>query len=166
MGLLILITMITVPVVEIVVFIEAGEALGLWKTIGFVFLTAVAGSALLRHQGLTTLALVRVSLDSGRLPVKELFDGLCQLAAGALLLTPGFVTDGIGLLLFVPPFRWVLRGLMTCQLKIRGNFQAQKQKPFKKEAVTIIEGEYREFEVKKADANKNKDNSGPSLPKT
>lgn len=166
MGLLILITMIAVPIVEIVIFIEAGEALGLWKTIGFVFLTAVAGAALLRHQGLTTLARVRESMDRGRLPVAELFDGLCQLIAGALLLTPGFITDGIGLLLFVPPFRWVLRGLMTCQLKIRGNLQAKQQNPLKKSDVTIIEGEYQEVDAKKADANGKQGNSDPSIPKT
>ena len=158
--------MIAVPIVEIVIFIEAGEALGLWKTIGFVFLTAVAGAALLRHQGLTTLARVRESMDRGRLPVAELFDGLCQLIAGALLLTPGFITDGIGLLLFVPPFRWVLRGLMTCQLKIRGNLQAKQQNPLKKSDVTIIEGEYPEVDAKKADANGKQGNSDPSIPKT
>ncbi len=166
MGLLILITIIAVPIIEIAVFIEAGEALGLLETIGFVFLTAVAGSALLRHQGLTTLARVRESMNNGKVPVAELFDGLCQLVAGALLLTPGFVTDGIGLLLFVPPFRLVLRGLMTYRLKIHGNFQTQQKDPLKRSDVTIIEGEYKEIDVKESDANEKQNNSNTSLPKT
>jgi UPF0716 protein FxsA len=152
--------MITIPILEIAVFIVAGEVLGLWKTIGFVFLTAVVGSALLRHQGLTTLAQVRDSMNSGRMPVAELFEGLCQLIAGALLLTPGFITDGIGLLLFVPSFRLVLRGLMTRQFKIHGNLQSQQQNPLRRSNTTIIEGEYKEVDLKESDANEKQNNSG------
>ena len=120
--MLILFAMIVVPILEIAVFIEAGERLGLWPTIGAVILTAMVGSALLRHQGLATLMRVRESMEAGRLPVAELFDGLCLLLAGAFLLTPGFVTDGVGLLLFLPPFRVVLRGLLAQRLRARGHF--------------------------------------------
>lgn len=152
--LLILVTMIGVPIIEIAVFIEAGDRLGLWPTIGAVILTAVIGSALLRHQGLATLLRVRESMDAGRLPVAELFDGLCLLIAGALLLTPGFVTDGAGLLLFMPPFRALLRQLMARRLAARGHFQmageerggtgrdGQDGRP----GGRVIEGEYHEVD--------------------
>lgn len=151
MGLLILLAMIIVPITEIAVFIKAGDVLGLWPTIGAVVLTAIIGSALLRQQGLATLARVRHSMDAGRLPVAELFDGFCLLVAGALLLTPGFVTDGVGLLLFMPPFRSVLRGLLAQRLKARGDFQMppsggagpDRNQPFD---TTIIEGEFDEVD--------------------
>jgi UPF0716 protein FxsA len=123
LGLVILLAMIVVPITEIAVFIEAGDLIGLWPTIGAVILTAIIGSTLLRLQGLSTLVRVQESMNAGRLPVAELFDGLCLLIAGAFLLTPGFVTDGVGLLLFLPPFRAVLRGLLANRIKARSDFQ-------------------------------------------
>jgi len=100
--------MIGVPILEIVVFIQAGDLLGLWPTLGTVILTAFVGTALLRQQGISALMRMRESMEAGRTPVAEMFDGFCLLVAGALLLTPGFVTDGFGLLLFVPPLRALL----------------------------------------------------------
>ncbi len=112
MVLILLLAMIGVPVLEIVVFIEAGDYLGLWPTVGAVILTAVVGSALLRHQGLSTLARAQKNLAAGQLPMTEVFDGMCILVGGALLLTPGFITDGVGFLLLFPPVRAVLRQWM------------------------------------------------------
>ena len=108
MGLIILLAMIGVPIMEIAVFIEVGGRIGLWPTIFIVIATAVIGTSLLRHQGLATLIRAQESLQKGDFPVHEVFDGFCLLVAGALLLTPGFVTDGVGLLLFAPPVRAVL----------------------------------------------------------
>jgi len=104
-ALIVLLLFITVPIVEIALFIQVGGAIGLWPTLAVVVLTAILGTALLRHQGLGTLRRVQESLERERLPVSEMFDGLCLLLAGALLLTPGFFTDAVGFLLFVPPFR-------------------------------------------------------------
>jgi len=113
MAGIILLLMIIVPIMEIAVFIQAGEILGLWPTLLTVILTAAMGTALLRHQGLATLRKVQDSMNAGRPPVAELFDGLCLFVAGLLLLTPGFVTDGVGFLLFVPPLRtFILGGLV------------------------------------------------------
>lgn len=114
--ILILSAFIGVPILEIAVFIKAGEIIGLWPTLAIVVLTAIIGAALLRAQGLATLARARHSLDRGEIPVEEVFTGLCLLVAGALLLTPGFVTDTLGFLLFAPPVRhaighFVLTGL-------------------------------------------------------
>jgi len=110
---IIFLLMVGIPIAEIAVFIEIGGRIGLWPTIGTVVLTAMIGTFLLRQQGLATLQKVQLSLEQNRLPLAEVFDGLCLLVAGALLLTPGFVTDGFGLLLFLPPFRSLLRHLLV-----------------------------------------------------
>jgi UPF0716 protein FxsA len=109
MGILLLAAFIAVPLIEIALFIEVGGAIGLWPTLAIVVMTAIAGSGLLRHQGTATLARARRQLDNNVLPARELFDGVCLLFAGALLLTPGFFTDTVGLLLFVPAVRDMLR---------------------------------------------------------
>lgn len=118
----ILLALIGVPLIEIAVFIEIGGRIGLWPTLAVVILTAVVGTALLRIQGLATLNHARASLARHELPVAEVFDGLCLLVAGAFLLTPGFVTDAFGLLLFVPRLRATLRGALWRYLRTRGGF--------------------------------------------
>lgn len=105
MAGLILLTFILVPIAEIAVFIEAGQIIGLGWTLAVVLATAAAGTWLLRRQGLRVLAQTQARLNRGELPMGEMFTGLCLLVAGALLLTPGFLTDSVGLLLFVPPVR-------------------------------------------------------------
>lgn len=109
MGGFIFAAFVGVPILEIALFIEIGSAIGFWKTIGVVVLTALIGTALLQQQGLATLRKARASLNENRFPMDEVFDGLCLIFAGALLLTPGFFTDAVGLLMFVPPFRALLR---------------------------------------------------------
>ncbi len=109
MGIVLLLVFLLVPLVEIAVFIEVGGWIGLWPTLGLVILTAFVGTWQLRAQGLATMASARQQLNHGRLPAQELFDAACLLVAGALLLTPGFVTDAAGLALFVPVVRSLLR---------------------------------------------------------
>lgn len=118
MGLLLLIAFISVPLVEIGLFIQVGGFIGLWPTIGVVILTAMAGTALLRHQGLGALARLQDSLNHGEAPLDPVFDGFCLLAAGLLLLTPGFFTDALGFLLFVPPFRALIRRAIASRVQI------------------------------------------------
>lgn len=113
MGIFLLAAFIGVPILEIAVFIQVGGYLGLGPTLGLVVLTAVLGAWQLRAQGLATLLRARRQIDRGALPARELFDGACLLVAGALLLTPGFVTDAAGFLLFVPPVRDFLRGRLA-----------------------------------------------------
>lgn len=108
MALLILLTFIVIPIVEIAIFIEVGDKIGLGATLAATVLTAVSGTLLVRTQGLATLRKVQNSLAEGGMPVRAAFDGACQLVAGALLLTPGFFTDAIGLMLFIPPLRTLL----------------------------------------------------------
>ncbi|WP_069187554.1 FxsA family protein [Pararhodospirillum photometricum] len=98
-----------VPVIEISLFIKVGSAIGVVPTVALTLLTAVAGTMLVRHQGVSTLEKARESVNAGILPVQELFDGACILIGGILLLVPGFFTDIWGILLLLPPVRAVLR---------------------------------------------------------
>ncbi len=116
MGFILLFIMIAVPIGEIAVFIEAGDRLGLWPTLGLVILTAIIGTAFLRVQGLGVLRRVQDSLARGEMPVSEMFDGLCLLIAGALLLTPGFITDGVGFALLIAPFRRAVAAQIAAHL--------------------------------------------------
>lgn len=109
MGPILLLAFIGVPLIEIAVLIQVGGWIGLWPTLGLILVTAIVGSLELRSQGLATVAKLRQQLDQGELPAQTLFDGVCLLFAGALLLTPGFVTDILGMALFLPPFRRLLR---------------------------------------------------------
>ncbi len=109
MAILLLAAFIGVPLIEIAVFVQVGGWIGLWPTLALVVVTAVLGTWQLRAQGLATLLRARDQVDRGALPARELFDGACLLVAGALLLTPGFVTDAAGFLLFLPPLRDILR---------------------------------------------------------
>jgi UPF0716 protein FxsA len=106
--LLLILFFVGVPILEIAVFIRAGDLIGLWPTLGAVVATAVAGAALLRAQGLAALGRARAQLDQGQVPIAEAFTGACLLLGGALLLTPGFITDTVGFLLLIPPVREVL----------------------------------------------------------
>ena len=88
--------------------IEVGGYIGAWPTIGLVMVTAVIGVALLRIQGLATLTRGVSRLNHGELPAQEMVEGLLLAVAGALLLTPGFVTDIIGFVLLSPPGRGLI----------------------------------------------------------
>lgn len=96
---------LVVPIAEIAVFIVVGNRIGLGWTLGLTLLTAVAGSFLLRIQGFAVLRRIRADVEAGRVPGRELVHGVMIVAAGILLLTPGFITDTLGLLLFLPPVR-------------------------------------------------------------
>lgn len=121
MGFLLLIAFIAVPVIEIAVFIEVGGLIGLWPTIGVVILTAVIGTGLLRQQGISILFRIQENLQANKLPVRELFDGVCLVLAGAFLLTPGFVTDSVGFALFVPLIRQTIAGWIGQKIVARAD---------------------------------------------
>jgi UPF0716 protein FxsA len=93
---------IAVPIVEMIVLIQVGQQIGALWTIALVLITAFIGINLLRHQGLATLSRANWRIQSGQIPAKEILEGILLAVGGALLLTPGFVTDGIGFLLLVP----------------------------------------------------------------
>ena len=96
---------LVIPLIEIAILIEIGKVFGAAYTIILVIGTAALGAALLRQQGLSTIAKVQMSMDQGNLPATELIEGLMLLVAGALLLTPGFFTDVFGFLVLIPALR-------------------------------------------------------------
>ena len=140
MAVYILLALVIVPLMEIATFIEVGEAIGLWPTLIIVVLTAFAGTALLRHQGLDTLRRARAALERGQMPVAAAFDGVCLLVAGALLLTPGFLTDAAGGLLFMPVLRAWLRRFLFHRLLASGHLRSGGAP--EQQGQKIIEGDY------------------------
>lgn len=96
---------LVVPILEIATFVVVGSQIGVLTTIGLVIVTALTGATLLRVQGFATLNRIREQVDRGQVPDRELVHGLMILLAGLLLMTPGFITDTLGLLLFIPAVR-------------------------------------------------------------
>lgn len=105
---LLLLLFILVPLAEVGVFIQVGGLIGLWPTLALIVLTAIIGSICIRWQGFRLIGRVRAQLQAGEMPVFEVVSGVCLVVAGALLLTPGFVTDTAGFLLLLPPVRRLL----------------------------------------------------------
>ncbi len=103
-----LVAFIAVPILEIALFIQVGGLIGLWPTLAIVILTALAGTALMRVQGLQALRRLQTAVERGENPVGPIAHGALILVAGVLLLTPGFFTDAVGLALLLPPVRAAL----------------------------------------------------------
>ncbi len=149
MGGFLVLIFIVVPILEIMVFIQAGNLIGLWPTVAGVVLTAIIGAAVVRHQGLATLASAQQSLVNGQFPVREVFDGLCLVIAGALLITPGFLTDTTGFLLLVPPVRTYLRRIVGARMMASGRVTiwsdapAKNSPPRRDPGTIIIDAEYK-----------------------
>ena len=99
-----------VPLLELYILIQLGQVVGLWPTIGLVVLTGFAGASLARLEGLRTFWKLQDRLARGELPGSALFDGLAILLGGALLLTPGILTDILGFSFLLPPTRRFLLG--------------------------------------------------------
>ena len=108
---------ICVPLIETLLFIKIGSQIGIATTIAVVILTGFLGAWLTKQQGLRTWQKFQKTSASGQLPANEVIDGLLILIAGAVLLTPGFLTDIIGFLLLVPGFRTLIRGSVAGKLK-------------------------------------------------
>ncbi len=108
MGLYIIAAILLLPLIEISVFIWIGGMIGVFPTILLTVVTALAGTLMLRQQGLSLLVKMQKEVDAGRTPGSEVMQGAMIVMASILLLIPGFVSDAIGLLLFIPPVREVL----------------------------------------------------------
>ena len=141
---LLLLVFLAAPLVEIYLLIEVGSAIGAGATILLVVLTAVVGAALMRAQGIATLSRARASMAAGEVPAVELLEGAIILVAGALLLTPGFVTDAVGFACLVPAFRQrlVIRAIAARAAPGRRT----RPRPAPGRNARVIEGEYRNFD--------------------
>ena len=102
--------------------IEVAGYIEVWPTIGLVMLTAVIGVSLLKRQGLATLTRGMSRLEHGEVPAREMAEGLLLAVAGALLLTPGFITDTIGFLLLLPPSRMMIASEMLKRVQVQSTF--------------------------------------------
>lgn len=118
--ILIPILLLLVPAVEIAVFIKVGQAIGAWKVLALVFLSAILGAALLRYQSIGVIRRLDRDLKQGRTPNANLFDGFLIVVGGVLLIVPGFVTDIIGLLLMIPFVRRLVRNFLKSRVTVRG----------------------------------------------
>ncbi len=113
MALFLVLIFIVLPVAELYVIIKVGEAIGVLPTIALLLLDSFLGAALLRSQGRAAWRRFNEALAAGRIPTREVFDGAMVILGGAFLITPGFITDVIGILLLVAPSRALFRGLVA-----------------------------------------------------
>jgi len=151
-----------IPFLEVFVFIKVGQHIGVGWTLALTIITAIIGATLLRRQGLSTWMNAQKNLQDDKFPLEDLFNGLCLLAAGLMLLTPGFVTDTIGFLLFTPPFRHLifisLKDYFTGDFMSKGYssasfFSYQQEHKSSQPPKDVIEGDYHEIDTDK-DADK------------
>jgi len=117
-GRLLFLLFLAVPLIEIAFFVTIGGAIGLWPTLAGVLLTAIIGSVVLRWQGMAVISEIRSSVGGGMLPARALADAMMIGVAGILLLTPGYFTDLIGILLLVPPVRGALYAWLRTRVKV------------------------------------------------
>ncbi len=153
--MLLLIAFIAVSLIEIGLFIQVGGAIGLWQTLFIVLFTAVLGTWMLRTQGILALSNLQRSFGELRDPTEPLAHGAMILFSGALLLTPGFFTDGVGFLLLIPAFRTLmikyLRNRITVQSFSANHNSGPQQRAPQDE---VIDGEFEEVEPPKQPTHK------------
>ncbi|WAK01831.1 FxsA family protein [Methylobacter sp. YRD-M1] len=136
---IVLLFFLIVPFVEIYLLLQVGSAIGAIPTIFLVVLTAVLGAGLLKQQGLATLQRFQASLAQGTIPAYEMIEGPILLVGGALLLTPGFVTDIMGFACLIPQLRRKIAQYVIENHLIQTGGPFQPTKPAQKD---VLEGEY------------------------
>jgi UPF0716 protein FxsA len=148
---------IVVPVLELALLIKTGQVIGVWATVALVVTTALTGAMIISRQSLSVLRRTLQAASEGRPPVAPVLDGLFLLVAGALLLTPGLLTDAVALALLVPPVRravaragvrWLLRGAQVRVKVYRGQTASgpPRGRPGADDDGPVIEGEFRRLD--------------------
>lgn len=110
---LVVVAFVVVPILEIYVIIQVGQVIGAWWTIALLIVDSIFGAWLIRHEGRRSWTALNTALGSGRMPARELADGGLILVGGTLMLSPGFVTDLLGILLILPFTRPLFRRMLT-----------------------------------------------------
>ena len=136
---ILLLLFLAVPVAEIYVLIKVGSALGAPMTIGLVILTAVVGAALMRTEGMATIARVQQEMRTGQLPATGIIEGALLLFSGALLLTPGFLTDAFGFILVFRPTRMAIARTIASRAVMQMHVPGSAHQPRRQ---GDIDGEY------------------------
>lgn len=148
-----LLLFILVPAAELALLIEIGQLIGTLPTLGLIALTGILGAGLTRLQGLGVVRRMRREVHEGRLPAGSLIDGVIILIAGALLITPGLITDLVGFLCLVPAFRklvkkqlgrWLERAVRTGRVQVV--MSTGRQRPADRESSEVIEPDHRRLD--------------------
>ena len=134
-----------VPLIEIALFVQIGGAIGLPWTLAIVILTAILGTILVRSQGAAVLSQLQSSMNDLRDPTEPLAHGAMILFSGALLLTPGFFTDAVGLALMVPGIRGAIFRFVKSRVVVTQDFTYDNAAPREPD---IIDGEFEEVDPK------------------
>ncbi|MBT0957702.1 FxsA family protein [Alphaproteobacteria bacterium KMM 3653] len=144
-----LILFVIVPMIEIFLFIQVGQVIGTWATLGIVLVTAIAGTRLIRSQGALALRDLQNSFSEMRDPSEPLAHGAMILFSGALLLTPGFFTDTIGLLLMIPAVRRRVFHWAKTRVKVQGftatSSTTYTNHPKSRGPSDVIDGDFKEI---------------------
>jgi UPF0716 protein FxsA len=139
-----------VPLIEIGLFSQVGGLIGLWPTLGLVLLTAIVGTTLVRTQGARAMADLRRAMNELGDPTAPLAHGAMILFAGALLLTPGFFTDTMGILLLIPQVRLAVMRHLATRVKVSGftmgSAPGRPPPPREPHRPDIIDAEYHELD--------------------
>lgn len=144
---------IAIPIIEIALFIQVGGWIGLWPTLGIVVLTAILGTMLVKSQGRLALLNLQRSFSQLNDPTEPLAHGAMILLAGALLLTPGFFTDSLGLALLIPGIRSAVYRYLRARVKV-ARFEMGEHHDFTRprhpaQRPDIIDGEFHEIDPDK-----------------
>lgn len=142
--------LLVIPLAEIAAFVVIGGQIGVAATLAMIVVTAVIGSILLRVQGFGVLNRIQTEMGQNRVPARDLVHGLMIMIAGVLLLTPGFITDSLGFLLFVPPVRDAAWAFLKSRIKVvpfgAGQGQGDGFEPRRPHDPTIIDLDAEEFQ--------------------
>jgi UPF0716 protein FxsA len=121
--LILLALILVVPVAELVVLLRVADGIGIPETILLLLAISAVGAWLVKREGLGVLRRIQTTVDRGKVPTRELVDGALIMLAGALLVTPGFLSDFVGILLLLPPTRAVLRAVVLSALARRAHLR-------------------------------------------
>lgn len=159
-----LLAFILVPIIEIALFIQVGGAIGLWPTLAIVLITAIAGTWLVRQQGMQAIQNLQRSFSELNDPTRPLADGAMILISGALLLTPGFFTDGVGFALLMPPVRKAVYDYLRKRIKVQRFEMGGQPHPnthrSRQPRDVVIEAEYEEVASNDDHGDNNRPSSG------
>jgi UPF0716 protein FxsA len=139
----ILLIFIGIPLVEVYLFIEVGQEIGALPTVLLCITTAVIGSAMVRAQGISTMARFQQEMATGQMPATTMMEGFALMLGGILLITPGFFTDAVGFLCLIPyTRRAVISRIINNMVVTSGGFSSYPARPKPKDP-DVIEGEFR-----------------------
>ncbi|MDJ1464442.1 FxsA family protein [Nitratireductor sp. GZWM139] len=128
--------LLAIPLGEIAMFVVVGSQIGVFPTLALVLITAVTGSILLRIQGFGVVRRIQETMNEGGVPGRDLVHGMMIMVAGVLLLTPGFITDTLGFLLFIPAIRDIGWKFLRSRIVVMGGAAgagAQRQNPYRRD---------------------------------